>query len=112
MGLVRQWFRFYTPLPSPTGEGFSQLGTDLSRLFAMDRSWGRILRTDRGLFRQARAPLEMDELQRGFTRRRCTCEPRLRTQEDRSIAWEADASYIMDPLAVVEHSEGVPGRRA
>jgi hypothetical protein len=94
------------------GRDSRNLGTDLSRLFATDRSWGRILRTDRGLFRQARAPLEMDELQRGFTRRRHTREPRLRTQEDRSIACEADASYIMDPLAVVEHSDGVPGRRA
>jgi hypothetical protein len=29
MGRVRQWFRFYTPLPSPTGEGFSQFGDGL-----------------------------------------------------------------------------------
>ena len=79
------------------GRDSRDLGMNLSRLFATDRSWGRILRTDRGLFRQARAPLEMDELQRGFTRRWHTREPRLRTQEDRSIAWEVDASYIMNP---------------
>jgi hypothetical protein len=29
MGRVRQWFRFYTPLPSPTGQGFPRFGDEL-----------------------------------------------------------------------------------